>query len=1117
MFRKLFLAVFPILLIVFIIASPLLAQKPASATVAAAQSAANGDIRKSVNSQEAFIIEQSLTSEAYEADGTGTYENTSRVRVQSEAGVQQFGLLTVPYEKNFETADFEYVRVRKADGTVINTSLDNVQDIEAEVTRAAPFYSDLREKHIAVKGLTVGDVVEWRSVMHIFKPVAPGQFWARYQFTKQAIILGEQFRLSVPKDMYVKVKSSTDQPQIHVEAGRRVYEWKRSQLKREEEDPKLKFGLPFKLPQPDIEISTFKSWDDVGRWYDDLQRDRAVPSAEVKAKALELTKNAKNDDEKIRALYDFVATRFRYIGVAFGIGRYQPHSAADVLDNSYGDCKDKHTLLAALLQAVGIQASPAIISSMHTVDPDVPSPAQFDHVITVVHRGKDLLWLDTTSEVAPFGMLTVNLRDKQALVIAPDGSASLVKTPDKPGVDAFEKFQITGALSTTGELKASMQNELRGDSEIVLRRMFHTVPEPKWKDLMQNLSYRLGFAGTVSEVTATAPEQTAQPFHFSYAYDRTDFSDWVSNKRITVPMPPIAVPLLNDEHEKSGQPLYLGSAGKIDYVAEIKLPDGYAPQLPANLDLKTDFAEYHSTYSLKDRVLHAERRMTVLMKEVPATKFASYRDFQHKVGGDQGAWVLFTTAGQSAASMTNKSGQSSLKWPPVPNTDPGREFNDGLVLLQQNNPDAALAKFEEAAQRDPKLPGVWASMSTVHWRKREFEQALHYLRRQTEETPDVPIAFANFARMLLQMHRRDEAIPVLEKWVELTPKDPQAVKAYGSELIAANKLSPAIELFENAIKEDRSDNSFHLYLGTAYLHSNENVMAVDQYKQAIASASAGEKDFLENNAAYELAGKNVDLMQAEEWSRAAVDHTERQTQNLDLAKLDTNQLYLMRELSMYWDTLGWIQFQKREYRSAQDYLNAAWWLRQNATIAEHLAEVYDQLHEPEKAAQFRQLATVTPDRTGTLFRSEQAARNVKSNLKLGDWDARAALGRMRTMHLSVSGRKGDTPESAEFMVLLSSSQQNLNTTSNGPQVVNASVRSSNDSDIPGVRVDAVKFISGAEDLKLAQNTLEQANFAVKVPESSSVKLVRRGILMCSPIADGCNFTLLTADSVHSAE
>jgi transglutaminase-like putative cysteine protease len=79
--------------------------------------------------------------------------------------------------------------------------------------------------------------------------------------------------------------------------------------------------------------------------------------------------------------------KFHYIGLDFGIGRYQPHAADDVLDNGYGDCKDKHTLLATMLKAVGIDAWPALIHATRKLDPEVPSPAQFNHVITVVPRG----------------------------------------------------------------------------------------------------------------------------------------------------------------------------------------------------------------------------------------------------------------------------------------------------------------------------------------------------------------------------------------------------------------------------------------------------------------------------------------------------------------------------------------------------------------------------------------------------------------------------------------------------------------------------------------------------------------------------------------------------------
>ena len=92
------------------------------------------------------------------------------------------------------------------------------------------------------------------------------------------------------------------------------------------------------------------------------------------------------------AIYSFVSTQYRYIGISFGIGRYQPHAADDVLSNNYGDCKDKHTLLASLLQASGITLYPALISSSWKLDPDIPSPGavRSHHRLSAAGQGRSL-------------------------------------------------------------------------------------------------------------------------------------------------------------------------------------------------------------------------------------------------------------------------------------------------------------------------------------------------------------------------------------------------------------------------------------------------------------------------------------------------------------------------------------------------------------------------------------------------------------------------------------------------------------------------------------------------------------------------------------------------------
>ena len=68
----------------------------------------------------------------------------------------------------------------------------------------------------------------------------------------------------------------------------------------------------------------------VGRWYASLEKDRRAPTPEVRAKAQDLTKGLNGDLAKTEGLYDFVAKNFRYVSLSLGVGRYQPHAAADV-------------------------------------------------------------------------------------------------------------------------------------------------------------------------------------------------------------------------------------------------------------------------------------------------------------------------------------------------------------------------------------------------------------------------------------------------------------------------------------------------------------------------------------------------------------------------------------------------------------------------------------------------------------------------------------------------------------------------------------------------------------------------------------------------------------------
>lgn len=186
-------------------------------------------------------------------------------------------------------------------------------------------------------------------------------------------MLDEELEINVPKDRQIKLKTKPGYDAKVTEDGdRRIYRWTHSRLTDDDDAKKKK-----KKPKPDdqipsVQLTTYKSWEELGAWYAGLERDRRVPDATVKAEAAALVKGKPDDMAKVKALYDYVSRNIRYVSLSFGLGRMQPHAASEVLANGYGDCKDKNTLLAALLDAEGFHSTSVLIGSKLSSIPRFP-------------------------------------------------------------------------------------------------------------------------------------------------------------------------------------------------------------------------------------------------------------------------------------------------------------------------------------------------------------------------------------------------------------------------------------------------------------------------------------------------------------------------------------------------------------------------------------------------------------------------------------------------------------------------------------------------------------------------------------------------------------------------
>jgi tetratricopeptide (TPR) repeat protein/transglutaminase-like putative cysteine protease len=1041
-------------------------------------------------SKEGVIIEQTTTKVAFQSDGTYVYEHHVRARVQSDAGVRQYGILPFPYQSSVGSVEVQDVRVIKPNGAIVTTPLDSIQDVTSEVYREAPMYSDLREKHVAVKGLEPGDTLEYSARWRLEKPLAAGQFWISHQFTKYSITLDEQLEISVPHERQVKLKSQTIQPTVHEENGRRIYTWKtansESKSAQKQKDAQSYDAIRGLLSPPDVLISSFHTWEEVGRWYEGLQQEKIQPSPEVKAKAEELTRGLTDDDAKIQAIYNYVSLRYRYVAILFGIGRYQPHAAAEILGNQYGDCKDKHTLLAALLNAVGIRAYAALINSGAAVDEDVPSPGQFNHVISVVGKGSTLTWMDTTPEVTAIGQLLYPLRGKPALVITPE-KVAFQTTPASSAFVDKHAGTVTATLDPDGTLHAHVVATDRGGGEIYYRHAFRQWPESQWNDLGQRMLYRARLGGTVSNVRASSPEKTDEPFTLTYDYTLKDFAE--SDKhRFVVPLSPLGIPEVKDDDLKRNTPLWIGYVGDQQYESRIELPSGWSATPPVPVDLKETFAEFHGSSEVKDGVLITKRHLLLKASAVTPDQLKSYKVFQKATSDDHQTYVfLNVSAGLAspnpAAAPIQGMGrlgellrQSMTQLPGSSNLEAVQAEQDARTSMQTNGVTSAATSLKRAVSLDPAFSRAWIELGAVYAASADHNSSLSAFQKAVEADPKQVIPYKILAFLYMSTRKRDDAIATWQKLQSIAPDDPDLAASLGSLYMAQKRYPEAAVLYEAAAKVNPSDAYAQFRLGSVRLRSNKAEQGLEAFHKALEIDSGAE---MLNNVAYEMAEADASLPDALVYSLRSVKEIEEKSQKLDLKNIQKADQQLPLTICAYWDTLGWIYFKMGDLAKAESYLNPAWQLGQDGVVGDHLGQVYEKeqklpaaLHTYNLALQANPRLEETPSRMRNLAHVSLP----KNRMSAGE-----ELSRMRTVKLP---RVTKETANADFDVLIEASG----------------------------KIEQASFFRGSELLRRATETLEKARFEEPLPPDSAAHVFRRGILSCFP-STGCSFVFYPVSEV----
>lgn len=398
------------------------------------------------------------------ADGSIRRVVTTVTRIRDEGGRDRFSTLNLPRDG--------HVRVLRA-------YVVDPKGARQEVT-------SLRNRQIRFQDLRPGSTIVMQYRHDALQQTFLNNHWHGVWFFQQDTgqTVDAEWVVVMPAERTLRVH--VQGPVTHretLEGDRRVYRWSAKGV------PPLQLEQQT-VPLVDlaalVAVSTLPDWEFFVRWEWSMVEDslRMTPDLQVKAK--EVVSEDASPQQKVDAVYRFVANGVRYVqDYEERIAGVRPHPASLTYERRYGDCKDKVVLMMMLLRSLGVEARFAMLSTFTSgrLVADVPSQ-QFNHAIVYVPEQPGIpagRFYDPTAEHLDTGNLRWDDQGQTALVIW-EGNHAFIPIPfDPPELELQQlvaDIQLAGpddpsrvevVITARGRTAAGMRKALTNDE--TARRM----------------------------------------------------------------------------------------------------------------------------------------------------------------------------------------------------------------------------------------------------------------------------------------------------------------------------------------------------------------------------------------------------------------------------------------------------------------------------------------------------------------------------------------------------------------------------------------------------------------------------------------------------------------------
>jgi hypothetical protein len=451
------------------------------------------------------------------------------------------------------------------------------------------------------------------------------------------------FTVTCPENVNIRYKifgrdTSIVDFSITMKAGKKVYSWHASNQKTYisiSDAPDIDYYMPHVI----IQISEFNykgkttiinnSLDDLYKLnYSRISDLNLSESSEIIALTDSLTKGLESNKDKVRQIYNWVQKNIKYIAIEDGENGYIPREASLVLQRKYGDCKDKTSLMVAMMRSQGLKASYSWIGTR-----DIPykfsnfaTRFNSNHMVAVWwDDNNNPVILDGTTLHHAFDDIPAFIQGKECLIEKGPSDFAIytipIASPDRNTI--FDSLMVelkgdtlvgNGICIINGELRSIMLDCFEGKDSAELPKIVNELlPKASNKFIIES----------VSPITIA---NTDAPLKYNYKFYLPDYLTVNYNfayLNLNLDRFPSQVNIKDDRWI----PIELNNTCNHIFICTFIIPDGYEIRnIPNNASYYNELFGFDQSYELNKNVITIKTTVTLNFQVIEDKEMDQFRE-----------------------------------------------------------------------------------------------------------------------------------------------------------------------------------------------------------------------------------------------------------------------------------------------------------------------------------------------------------------------------------------------------------------------------------------------------------------------------------------------------------